>query len=206
MCTVGLLAAVAGAAFVGGRMSTTIEGNAAVASQAEAAQPADQMEMPKGMMVGPHHKHLEQMVGDWEGTVRFKMDPQSDWQESSGTAHREMAMGGRFLIEHVTAEMEGMGQFKGMGITGYNTLEGHYEGAWIENMATYISTSTGEYDEDSETFTFKGEMLDPMTGDPTKTMMTLDASEDGKEVWAGYWIMPDGSRVKSFEGTFTRAD
>lgn len=201
MCTVGLLAAVAGAAFIGGRISTTIEPNAAVAAQLEGAQPGG--EMPKGMMVGPMHKNLEVMVGDWEGTIRYKMDPAGEWMESPATAHREMAMDGRFLIEHVTGETPD-GEFKGMSITGYNTLEGHYEGVWIENMATYMSTSTGSYDKATKTFTFEGDMVDPMTGQTSKSVMILDASKAGKETWAGYMVMPDGSRTKMFEGSFSK--
>lgn len=200
----GGLAAVAVIAFIGGRASVGVEGGVA-----RAAQPEGQGEMEWGPPPpGPMHEHLKQMVGNWEGTVRFKMNPAADdWMESEGTVRRELAMGGRFVIEHVTGEPpEGMGdeEFKGMSIVGYNDIDGHYESVWIENMANHMSMSTGSYDENSKTFTFKGKMLDPMTRQRVDTEMMLDASDPDKEVWEGFHVQPDGTKVKTFEGEFER--
>ncbi|MFG0285550.1 MAG: DUF1579 family protein [Phycisphaerales bacterium JB039] len=193
--TAAAIALVAGLAFIAGRASDGL-----VAPGARAAQPEGQWAPPAP---GPMHEHLKQMVGAWEGSVRFRMGPGEDWMESTGTIRRELAMGGRFVIERVTGEGPGGEDFKGMGIVGYNDMEGHYESVWIENMANHMSMATGTYDANTKTFTFKGDMID-MTGQKQKTVMTLDASDPDKEVSAGYIINADGSRTKNFEGTFTR--
>jgi len=195
MCTVGLLAAVAGLAYVGGRVSTTVDGNAALAGQPEG-------EMPPGATLAPEHDQLKRMLGNWEGTVRMKAGPDA-WTESTGTIHRELAMDGRFVIEHVTGDMGGE-KFKGMGIVGYNTIEKKYESVWIENMQTNISFATGSYDKSKGTWTFEGEMLDPMTGQRSTVVSILDTSDPDTEVMSAYMVMPDGSREKGFEGTFKR--
>lgn len=191
---------VAGAAFVGGRMSTTIEGNTALAQQPE----GEQGEMPAGMTLAPEHAHLKQFLGDWEGSVKFKQG--EEWTESDGTIHREMAMDGRFVIEHVTGSMGDGGEFHGMGIVGYNTIDKKFESAWIENMATNISMATGSYDAASKKFTFTGDMVDPMTGKKVKTITIVDVSNPDKEVMEGYSVLADGSREKTFEGMFTRSN
>jgi hypothetical protein len=198
--TAAAITLVAGLAFIAGRAS-----DGGVASGASAAQPEGQDAMMMGPPApGPIHKHLEQMVGDWKGTVRFKMDPSMDWMESTGEVHREAIMDGRFVLERVTGETMGQ-EFKGLGIVGYNDMAEHYESFWIENMANHMSMATGSYDPATKTFTFEGDMANPMTGEKVKTVMTMDASDPNKEVTEGFVINADGSRMKNFEATFTRA-
>ena len=198
--TAAAIALVAGLAFVAGRASDGL-----AAPGARAAQPeGDGQMMMQPPAPGPMHKHLEQTVGDWEGAVRMQMVPDTPWMESPSTIKREMIMDGRFVIEHVTGDMPGQ-TFKGLGIVGYSDIAGHYESVWIENMATHMSIATGSYDADSGVFTFKGDMLDPMSGENIKTVMTLHHPTPAQEVIEGFILQPDGYHSKYFEGKFTRA-
>jgi hypothetical protein len=195
--TAGVLALVAGLAFVGGRLSTSYEGNTALALQPEGEAA---FEMP-GATLAPEHETLKAMLGDWEGSVKFKMG--EEWMESGGTIHRELAMDGRYVIEHVVGEMP-EGEFHGMGIVGYNTIDKTYESVWIENMATNMMFATGSYDKAAKKFKFKGKMIDPMTGDKVDSISYLDVSDPNKETFEGYAIKKDGTKEKNFEGSFTR--
>jgi len=194
--TVVLLAGVAGAAFVGGRITATSGPNAA-----HAVQPEAQAGPPT--LLTPEHERLSRMLGDWEGTVRVKMGGQ--WSEWPTEIERESAMNGLFVLEQVESDSD-MGSYRGMGVVGYNPTKQQYEGAWIENMSPQIAMSTGTYDEASQTWTFKGEMMDPMTGTMVETVTTVDTSDPDKETMEGFIVGPDGSREKNFEATFERAD
>jgi len=132
------------------------------------------------------------------------MGPGEEWIESKGTARRELIFDGRFVVEHVDAEGMGEGRFRGLGIVGFNTIDNRFESVRIENMATYVSTSSGTYDERTKSFTFEGEMIDPMTGNRMRTRMTMDCSEPDREVATGWTVLPDGTLEKTFEGVFER--
>ncbi|MBL9030832.1 MAG: DUF1579 domain-containing protein [Phycisphaerae bacterium] len=159
------------------------------------------------MTPGEHHKVLDVMLGTWEGDVKFWMAPGTDPMTSRGTAKREWAMDGRFVIEHVDATSQDSDmRFKGMGIIGYNNVEKRYETAWIENMSTAITTSTGTYDPATKVFTYEGEMYDPMTMKKSKVRTTVDVSDPKKEIMRGYGAGPDGKEFMNFEGVFTKKD
>ena len=180
-----------------------------------AAQPQDTGKAPQGkmppemeammkqMQPGPEHKVLDQMVGTWEGEVKMWMSPDQSPMTSKATCKREWVLDGRWLKEDITGEWAGK-PFKGLGMTGYNTIEDNYESAWFENMATWMSTSKGKWDESKKTFTFSGECLDPMTQQKAKMRSVLDKSDPKKETMIGYSTGPDGKEFKSFEGTFTK--
>ncbi|MGE3106973.1 MAG: DUF1579 family protein [Phycisphaerales bacterium] len=174
-----------------------------------AAQPdpeAAMMEMMAKLQPGEHHKVLDVMIGNWEGTVKFWMAPGMEPMETTGSLHREWAMDGRWVIEHVDGKgmKPGDPPFKGMGLVGYNTIENKYESAWIENMATYLSTGTGTYDAAKKTFTFVGDMYDPMTMKKVHSRSVVDVSNPNKQTMTGYQTGPDGKEFKNFEGSFTK--
>ncbi|HZW10645.1 MAG TPA: DUF1579 domain-containing protein [Phycisphaerales bacterium] len=157
------------------------------------------------MQPGEHHKALEPLIGEWEGTVKMWMTPGAEPMESVGSVTREWAMDGRFVIEHVTGSMEGSDdEFRGMGIIGYNTVEHRYESVWIENMATHMSFMNGEMSPDGKTMTFEGDVLDPMTGQRVHSRYVSDMSDPDRHTSVGYGTGPDGKEFKSFEGVMER--
>ncbi len=204
------LVAVGSLAFVAGRMLPV--GDAVLAAQpakdSKVIQPGKNKAPPtaaqpgEGAMPTPgaEHKLLAPLIGDFEGTAKMWMEAGTEPMEVKGAIHREWDMDGWFVIERVTGD----GGFKGMGIIGYNTVEKRYESAWIENMASYIATSNGNYDAKTKMLTFTGDMIHPMTQKRVKTRSTIDLSKSEKEVMTTYTTGPDGKEYKSFEGTFAR--
>jgi hypothetical protein len=179
-----------------------------IAAPSRPAQPEqpemDFANMP-GMSTDEHHEALTPLIGEWKGKVKFWMTPDAEPMESEGTVTREWTMDGRFVIEHVTGSMpddpEG---FKGMGLIGYNTVEGRYETIWIENMATYVTMMTGEMEDSGKSMTFTGDVLDPMTGARLHSRHTLDMSNPRRHVSEGFCTGPDGKEFKNFEGVMER--
>ena len=208
--------AVAMIAFAAGRLAPG--GDSALAQppkdakdKKKEAQPADQMKqmmekMMAQMQPGPEHKKLDVMLGNWEGDVKFWMNPGDEPMTSHGTAKREWMLNGRWLAEHVDAPamMEGGPAFKGFGLTGYNTIEKRYEMYWFENMSTWAMTATGKWDDAKKTLTFEGDDIDPATGKRRHTRSSVDLSNPNREVMVGYTMGPDGKEFKSFEGTFEK--
>jgi hypothetical protein len=207
--TAAVLVASAAAFTLGRYESARPSRAAAIASvQPEGGMDLELMErMMRSMQPGEHHRALDVLLGTWEGSVSFWMAPDTEPMVSAGTVTREWAMDGRFIVEHVDADGMAPGErFKGMGIVGYNTIENRYESAWIENMATWISTANGSYDASSKTFTFEGDMLNPMTGQREWMRHVLDVSDPRREVMVGWSRTPDGRKFKNFEGDFKRTD
>lgn len=198
------LMTVAAGAFFAGRWSDELPGRA-LAAQPEAAgghgQPEMAMEMPAIMNPSPEHELLKGMVGEWSGKMQFKMG--DDWMDLEGHMTRELAFDGRFIIEHVKSEFMGHA-FEGMAIMGFNSASKKFESIWVENMATNIAMSTGTYDAKTKSYTFEGDMVDPMTGEPRKCLMTMDASKPDRQSSMCYWINADGSKEPCMKGEMTR--
>ena len=173
----------------------------------DGSPPTEQMEkMAKMMEPGADHRVMEPLIGRFEGSGKMWMEEGAEPMEFSGSVEREWILNGRFVHEKVTGEPMGPEQpaFEGLGVIGYNTVERRYETAWIENMATYISTMNGTYDATKKVFTFTGEMLNPMTLKRTKQRTMLDVSDPDREVMTGYATDTSGKEFKCFEGVFER--
>jgi hypothetical protein len=129
--------------------------------------PPGEAEMMAAMMKagspGENHKHIGRMVGDWEYTSKMWMAPGQPPEESKGTMHAEMAMGGRFVQHHWKGSFSGM-PFEGLGTEGYDNMTKKFVSSWIDNMSTGIMMSTGSCDDAGKVCTMTGEMPDPMTG------------------------------------------
>jgi hypothetical protein len=126
--------------------------------------------MMKAGQPGEQHKHLGRMAGDWEYTSKMWMAPGQPPEESKGTMHGEMLMGGRYVQHHWKGNMMGM-PFEGMGTEGYDNTTKKFISNWIDNMGTGMMTSTGTCDEAGKVCTLTGDMADPMSG---QTMTTKE--------------------------------
>src|SRR5579871_6022568 len=118
--------------------------------------------MEKARKVGDHQKALEPLIGEWDVTTRFYMDPSQPPMESKGTAIHKWAMDGRYVHEAVKGDFGGE-KFEGAGVVGYDNLEKHYVFAWIDNFATGIEHGHGQMSDDSKTLTFHHEEIDPVS-------------------------------------------
>jgi hypothetical protein len=138
--------------------------------------------MIKAATPGPQHKALEALAGSWDVKLTMWMDPSKPPTESTATAETKMILGGRYLEEKVKGEFAGM-EFLGQSVTGYDNLRKKFTSTWIDNFGTGISASSGTYDADKKTFTYKGEEVEPLDGNKVQTKSVVHViDKDNYEV------------------------
>jgi hypothetical protein len=180
---------------------------AALCQEAEMEKEGEQSEMEaawmKSAMPGEHHKYMEAMTGEWQMSGKSWMSEAMEPVIWSGTATKEMFMGGRFLREDVISEM--MGQpFEGVGVMGYNNVTKKYWYAWLDSMSTGLFLSEGTSDDKGKVFTLVGDYDDPMTGMKQKSKTVLTIVDENKHTYVSYMIGPNGEETKSMEITYVR--
>jgi hypothetical protein len=156
--------------------------------------------------VAPELKALEVFAGDWTGSVKMWMDPAAPPRESTGTIHREWILDGHYLSELIEGAAAAPGEpaYEGHAIMTYNPIEKRYEAGWIDNMSSWITTTTGAYDSGKKAFTFTGDAMNGMTGKREKHRDVVDVSNPDHHVYTTWTTGPDGKEFKAFEGTFDR--
>lgn len=156
----------------------------------------------KAMTPGEPHDKLAALAGDFGFEIKSWMDPAAPPMVSTGTAHREMTMGGRILVEEVEATV--MGQpFKGRGETGYDNVKGEYWSTWTDNMSTGLIVSHGKWDDEVGGLVMHSEYVDVMTGETKQARMVSQVNDDGSEHFSWYDKTADGE-TKTMEITYTK--
>ena len=189
-------------------------GQKAAGQGAPAGQAGGQMDeaMKKAMelgQAGPENKKLEKLAGNWNFEMRWWKDPNGEPMTIKGTATYKALYDGRFLQQEVTSPpmMPGDTQpFHGMSLLGFDRVRKEYVSTWIDNMGTGIMISYGTADPSGKVITYKGEMSDPMSGNPAaKVREVVRLDSDDKHTFEMYSPGPDGKEVKAFDITYTRA-
>ncbi len=159
----------------------------------------------KAATPGEHHHRLNYFVGSWNVTVKSYMGgPDVEPTTSSGSSTAEWIMDGRYIKDSFKGDFMGM-PFQGMGITGYDNVQGHYIGLWIDNMGTGFMTSKGMWDESKKTFTFKAEYPNPMEAGKMKKMKeTIKIVSDSEYVFTMYDVSEGEARLE-MEITYKRS-
>ena len=127
---------------------------------ADAAQAA-QMAMIAHMTPGEAHQRLAKDVGEWKASMTM-FTPDGELK-SEGTAIVEMALGGRFQVTKIKANIMGM-PFDGLGYQGYDNAKKVYTSIWMDNMGTSMTYAEGGVDKENDTLVYKGEMYSSETG------------------------------------------
>jgi hypothetical protein len=173
------------------------------AAPAPAMDPAMQAAMEKAMMLGEPHKHLARLAGDWTYTNKMWMDPSQPPVDSAGTMHGEAILGGRYVQTTWKGNMMGA-QFEGRATEAYDNLAKKYVNTWMDNMGTGIIYSTGTCDDKGMKCSYKGDMIDPMSGQPSymrSEVTWTDANTFKNEM---YGPGPDGKEFKWMEMVIKR--
>ena len=153
---------------------------------------------------GPHHKHLDALVGDWTTATKAIMKPGTPPEESTGTASFKWMMDGRFLAQDYNGSMMGM-PFKGHGVMGYDNILKKYNSVWIDSMGTAMMIMTGTCDAAGKTITCEGDMPDCMTGKVVKMKSIHKIESPTKHVFELHMPDESGKMFKGLEVTYTRA-
>ena len=129
---------------------------------------AMQMKWEEFVTPGPAHKALEPLVGEW--------NVEAPWTGvSKATTRRQWILGGRYLQEEFTGEIN-QKPYQGLGIMGYDNFRKKYFSTWIHTVATSFAISEGTMDADGKVLTLLGKADDPMTGQkdkPTKCIIHI---------------------------------
>jgi hypothetical protein len=150
------------------------------------------------------HKELAQRVGKWQTETKMWFDPQSAPLVSKGICEYKLMLGGRFLLQELSGELNGK-PFQGMGITGYDKFKKQYTSTWVDSFSTGIFSSLGTADANGKVITFIGEMDEPLTGEKNKKIRSLDrVIDNNKHIFEMYDNIPGVGEVKVVEITFTR--
>jgi hypothetical protein len=159
--------------------------------------------MEKAAKVGPEHKALEPLVGEWEVSTKFWLDPSAPPMESKGTASHKWIMGDRYVHESVKGDFGGM-KFEGSGVVGYDNMEKKYVFAWIDNGGTGIERGYGHMSDDKKVLTFHHEDIDPATGKRVKgkDVTTFEGKESFK---TEFYKIEGGKEIKMMEVEYKRA-
>jgi hypothetical protein len=202
------LSAVAVVAFVAGRAGLFAGGSVASADPQD--QPPEMPEMTEEMeamikagMPGGHHAHLNDLVGEWEGTFKVTMQPDAPPMEMEGRVKRDWVLDGRYIQEEVVCETP-FGVFRGIGFVGYNNIDGEYQIIWMDNQSTAIYMETGTLDPKTMQMRTRGSQRNPATGQVMWTHGTLDLSSPDHHSFIGYQTLPNGTDSKMMEGSLYR--
>ena len=152
---------------------------------------------------GEQHKALEPLVGSWDCVTRMWMDPKAPPTESKGTSETKWILGGRFVQEDVSGDMNGM-PFHGMGISGYDLYKQKYNWIWMYEMSTMIMYSEGTADSSKKVITYAGTYNDYASGQTKTYIAVLNIIDSNKHTFEMGDQGPDGKLSKNFEITYTR--
>ena len=152
---------------------------------------------------GTHHEHLARFVGDWKVTFKWRPTPDADPIEGSGTAYKQMILGGRYLEEEVWLDLGGQ-LFHGRGVIGYDNAAKTYHSTWVDTTTTAIVSTTGACSDGGRTMTLEGEVLDPVTGKRVKQKSILHIVSNDEHTFEMYDVDDDGKTVKRLEATYSR--
>lgn len=154
------------------------------------------------MTPGPMHDLLAKGAGEWTGDIKMWMDPNKPPTESTGISTMKPILGGRYFERTTTGTFNGM-EMNGREISGYDNAKKKFFSTWIDNFGTGIMYLEGTYDESTQTFTYTGTMVDPMSGKDVPVKETIKRIDDDHS--HGEMFMSEkGQEFKTMEIDFTR--
>ncbi|MBI2841379.1 MAG: DUF1579 domain-containing protein [Acidobacteria bacterium] len=151
---------------------------------------------------GAPHQGLLGMVGTWDTTVKFFMDPANP-SESKGTSTYTSLLDGRYVQEVADGSAMGM-PFHGLGIYGYDNLTKKYVSCWIDNMGTGLMTGTGSMSADGKMLTWMSTSSDPMSGKEQSYRSTMLQATADQYVFEMFGPGPEGKEAKMMSITYNR--
>lgn len=160
--------------------------------------------MAQAATPGPEHKKLEPLVGSWNYTCKFWMEPGKPAMESKGTIERKWILGGRFIEETVKGtNFDGKPGFEGRGMIGYDNAQKKYTMSWSCTMGTGTCSGSGAGDSTGKVFTFEKEAFCPMEKQVVKGKDVVRIESADKIVMESY-MLKDGKEMKMMEIVATR--
>ncbi len=205
---VGVMATVGVTAFVTHKVVSQEKGAGQTsepekAANAEADNEALVETWVRHAMPGEHHRLLGKMAGEWTTAVKYRMNPEVEVAESTGTCERKWILGKRFLLEEFDGGMLGL-PFRALAIYGYDAFDKKYTSVWVDTTSTAMTTSQGTCRKQCELIAFTGQHADPWTGTKRPSRGVTRFISDQRHVLELYEPGPDGKEFKVLEIVYTR--
>jgi len=186
-------------------------GHAPSASRTAQSQPAAEGDSEslidvwvRHAMPGAQHRLLDRLVGQWEMTVRYRMNSQAPVVESKGSCTRKSILGGRFVLEEFDGGNLAV-PFQGLALYGYDVFEGKYTSVWVDTTSTAVTTSLGTCQQQPcDVIAFAGRHGDPWSGQKRPSRGTTRFVDDNKHVLELYEPDSTGKEFKVLEVTYSR--
>jgi hypothetical protein len=144
------------------------------------------------------HKMLANDTGTWDAEMTFWTPDNPEPQKATSVAEYKMILDGKYQEGIFKGDMWGM-SFEGRGMTAYDNSSKEYITTWIDNMGTGMMVSRGHYDEATKSITFKGAMVDPLTGKEKKVKEVITYIDDNTQKMEMFDIDANGKESKNME-------
>lgn len=187
-------------------VTTTKDTDTVVTAEPVAETPVDSATEAKAWQAyatpGTEHKLLADEVGTWNCEMTFWYQPNAKPEKANSVADIKMILGGRYQEANYKGTI--MGQpFEGKSTVAFNNASKEFTTTFIDNMGTGIMIATGKYDEGSKTVSYKGEVVNPVSGKkaPYREVYTI---VDAKTRKMEMYDTKNGSEYKSMEIVMTK--
>ncbi|MEQ8770222.1 MAG: DUF1579 domain-containing protein [Phycisphaerales bacterium] len=153
------------------------------------------------------HALLKHFEGTWRAEVKMWMGP-GDPHVSTGTMVNERIHNGLFIRHDYKGDPSDgpFPAFEGGGYFGYNTVDGRWEGVWVDNAISLIQSETGHVDDSGKVWTMHSSMTDPGSGTPMTKRSVITIHDDGTHSMEMFFTPQDSKQeVKGMEIHYTRA-
>jgi len=154
------------------------------------------------MTPGSVHAMLAKCNGTWEGDVTMWMEPGKAPMKSKSTAVNKMIFGGRYQQSTHKGDMMGM-PFEGLSTLGFDNAKKVLVSSWIDNMGTGMMNLEGTWDSTTNTASFKGKMVDPMSGKDIECREVFTMIDDNNQKLEMFCTQ-QGKEMKTMEILYKR--
>lgn len=147
---------------------------------------------------GEPHELLEGTVGDWNLTIRIWSAPDTEPDETTGTATGRWILGERFVETRYRGEVMGKA-FEGLKIEGFEKATQEYVTTWRDNLGTYTMVFKGRCGTTCETRTMTAEFFDPVSNQKLQIRGVTTLLEEGGYSYESTILTPTGLAFKNME-------
>lgn len=165
----------------------------------------DMMAFAEAGTPGEMHAFLAKGAGTWDAKVMMWMAPDAEPMTSEGRSVVTPIMDGRYVQVEMTGEMPGMGQYRGLGLYGFDNAASEFQATWIDNHSTSMMRGVGTLNSSRDEMTWRFTHTCPLREGPT-TMREVEriTGENSKtlEMWGS--DPKSGKEFRMMKIEFTR--
>jgi len=156
---------------------------------------------------GPEHAWLLEEVGNWKGTSKSWPGAGAEPMSMPAGFTVSAILGGRFTSCRYTATMEGMPDFEGLAITGYDIGAREFQTMWIDTYGTTMMTGSGQRSADGRSMSMTFTYFCPVRGCRATMWQEITRHSQSRQthrMWAE--DLATGAKYLMMEAEYDRVD